>query len=70
MIPPGPPLSSDAVSFKNVTFQFHDSDTPTFQNLNFLLTSGSILGVIGPNGAGKSTLIKLITGELPITKGK
>ena len=34
-----------------------------FENLNFSLPPGGIVGVIGPNGAGKSTLFKLITGQ-------
>ena len=35
-----------------------------FENLDVLLTPGTILGLMGPNGAGKSTLIRLLTGEL------
>ncbi len=34
-----------------------------FEDLNFTLPPGGIVGVIGPNGAGKSTLFKLITGQ-------
>ena len=32
-----------------------------FENLNFALPPGGIVGVIGPNGAGKTTLFRLIT---------
>lgn len=38
-------------------------DKLLFENLNFLLPPGGIVGVIGPNGAGKSTLFNLITGK-------
>ncbi|WP_438725803.1 energy-dependent translational throttle protein EttA [Parasphingorhabdus sp. DH2-15] len=38
-------------------------DKLLFENLNFTLPPGGIVGVIGPNGAGKSTLFKLITGQ-------
>ncbi|MBN8830311.1 MAG: energy-dependent translational throttle protein EttA [Sphingomonadales bacterium] len=38
-------------------------DKLLFENLNFLLPPGGIVGVIGPNGAGKSTLFRLITGQ-------
>ncbi|MCE7797963.1 energy-dependent translational throttle protein EttA [Sphingobium sufflavum] len=38
-------------------------DKLLFENLEFLLPPGGIVGVIGPNGAGKSTLFKLITGQ-------
>ncbi len=33
-----------------------------FENVNFSLPPGGIVGVIGPNGAGKTTLFRLITG--------
>jgi branched-chain amino acid transport system ATP-binding protein len=32
--------------------------------------AGELVGLIGPNGAGKSTIFNLITGVLPLTKGK
>ncbi|CAH0353645.1 MULTISPECIES: energy-dependent translational throttle protein EttA [unclassified Sphingobium] len=38
-------------------------DKLLFENLDFLLPPGGIVGVIGPNGAGKSTLFRLITGQ-------
>lgn len=31
---------------------------------------GEILGMIGPNGAGKTTLFNVISGALPLTKGR
>ncbi len=33
-----------------------------FEDVNFSLPPGGIVGVIGPNGAGKTTLFRLITG--------
>ena len=38
-------------------------DRVLFENLNFNLPRGGIVGIIGPNGAGKTTLFKLITGK-------
>ena len=38
-------------------------DKLLFENLDFLLPPGGIVGVIGPNGAGKSTLFKMIIGQ-------
>jgi ATPase subunit of ABC transporter with duplicated ATPase domains len=37
-------------------------DRLLFENLEFRLPPGGIVGVIGPNGAGKSTLFKMIAG--------
>jgi ATPase subunit of ABC transporter with duplicated ATPase domains len=37
-------------------------ETILFENLNFSLPPGGIVGVVGPNGAGKTTLFRLIIG--------
>ncbi len=34
-----------------------------FENLNFALPRGGIVGVIGPNGAGKTTLFRMMVGQ-------
>ena len=34
-----------------------------FDEMNFTLPKGGIVGVIGPNGAGKTTLFRMITGQ-------
>ena len=38
-------------------------ETLLFDDLNFKLPPGGIVGVIGPNGAGKTTLFRLLTGQ-------
>ena len=38
-------------------------DKLLFENLNFSLPRGGIVGVIGPNGAGKTTLFRMIAGQ-------
>jgi ATP-binding cassette subfamily F protein uup len=37
---------------------------PLFQDLNFVLSPGTRLGLLGPNGSGKTTLLRLFAGEL------
>lgn len=59
-IPPGPRLGKVVVEAENVSKAF--GDNLLFENLNFKLPQGGIVGVIGPNGAGKSTLFKMIMG--------
>ena len=60
-IPPGERLGNAVMEFKNVSKKF--GDRLLFDNLNFLVPAGAIVGIIGPNGAGKSTLFKMITGQ-------
>ncbi|MFI5337477.1 MAG: energy-dependent translational throttle protein EttA [Opitutales bacterium] len=60
LIPPGPRLGSLVVQAQGVSKGY--GDKLLFENLEFSLPPGGIVGVIGPNGAGKTTLFKLITG--------
>ena len=59
-IPAGPPLGDLVVEAKGVSKGF--GDRLLFENLNFRLPRGGIVGIIGPNGAGKTTLFKMIMG--------
>ena len=44
-------------------------DTMIFENMEFDLPKGGIVGVIGPNGAGKTTLFRMIMGMEEPTSG-
>ena len=59
-IPPGPRLGDVVVRAEGVRKSF--GDRLLFEDLNFDLPKGGIVGVIGPNGAGKTTLFKMIMG--------
>ena len=59
IIPPGPRLGTLVVQAQDVAKGY--GDNLLFDQLNFSLPPGGIVGVIGPNGAGKTTLFKLIT---------
>jgi len=59
-IAPGPPLGELVVQAQGVSKAF--GDKLLFEDLNFDLPRGGIVGVIGPNGAGKTTLFKMILG--------
>lgn len=66
-IPPGPRLGSKVIEATNVAKAY--GDKLLFENLNFSLPQGGIVGIIGPNGAGKTTLFKLITGQIQPDEG-
>ena len=68
VIPPGPRLGGEVVSFEGVTKAF--GDRLLIDNLTFKLPRGGIVGVIGPNGAGKTTLFRMIMGVEQPDKGK
>jgi ATP-binding cassette ChvD family protein len=59
-IAPGPPLGDLVVRAEGVSKSF--GGNLLFDDLNFDLPRGGIVGVIGPNGAGKTTLFKMIMG--------
>jgi ATP-binding cassette ChvD family protein len=54
-------LGNTVVEAKKLTKGF--GDRLLFDELNFTLPKGGIVGVIGPNGAGKTTLFRMITGQ-------
>jgi energy-dependent translational throttle protein EttA len=60
-IPPGPRLGDIVVRAKNLSKSFEGR--VLFDNLNFDIPPGAIVGIVGPNGSGKSTLFNIITGK-------
>ena len=60
-IPPGPRLGELVIEANNISKRYDDK--LLYEDLNFNLPRGGIVGIIGANGAGKTTLFRLITGE-------
>ncbi|SCA57759.1 fused putative transporter subunits of ABC superfamily: ATP-binding components [Candidatus Terasakiella magnetica] len=61
VIPPGPRLGNVVIKAEGVAKGFDDK--LLYENLEFSLPAGGIVGIIGPNGAGKTTLFRMITGQ-------
>jgi ATP-binding cassette ChvD family protein len=59
-LPPGPRLGDIVIEADNVAKGY--GERLLFEEMNFRLPRGGIVGVIGPNGAGKTTLFRMITG--------
>ena len=59
-IPPGPRLGDLVIEASHISKRF--GDTLLYEDMNFNLPRGGIVGIIGPNGAGKTTLFRMLTG--------
>ena len=60
-IPPGPRLGQVVIEAEGLKKAY--GDRLLFEEVNFRLPAGGIVGIIGPNGAGKTTLFRLITNQ-------
>lgn len=54
-----PDSSVPYIEFKNVTFTYPGSTTPSISNLSFKIKAGSLVSIVGDSGSGKSTVIAL-----------
>ncbi len=60
-IPAGPRLGDIVVEAKNVNKAY--GNKLLFDDLNFSIPRGGIVGIVGPNGVGKTTLFRMMTGQ-------
>ena len=60
-IPPGKRLGEKVIEGVNLKKSY--GDRVIFENVNFRLPPGGIVGIIGPNGAGKTTLLRMLMGQ-------
>ncbi len=66
-IPPGPRLGDLVVEIDGGKKSY--GEKLLFQDLEFKLPRGGIVGIIGPNGAGKTTLFKIMMGLESLDEG-
>lgn len=57
------------IEVKNASFAY-DKANFIFEDINFKVKEGKILGVMGTNGIGKTTLLKCIAGIFHLTSGE
>ncbi len=65
-----PDTNQATVEFRNVSFQYPETDEYALHNINLTLRPGEKLALVGINGAGKTTLIKLLTRLYDPTTGQ
>lgn len=69
VIPPGPRLGNIVIEAEDLTLTWPEDNRTLFENLNFRIEPGAIVGIVGPNGSGKSALFRILTGQLQPTSG-
>lgn len=57
------------IEFKNLTFQYPNSEKKVLNNLNLTIETGQKVAIVGSNGAGKTTLMKILCGIYEPTVG-
>jgi ATP-binding cassette, subfamily B, multidrug efflux pump len=55
-----PESISGALEFRNLTFQYPNSNHPVLYDISIAIPSGTTLAIVGHTGSGKSTLVSLI----------
>jgi ATP-binding cassette subfamily B protein len=63
-------LKTGKIEFKDVVFQFKDSQQPTLKNISFTAKPKQVTAIIGSTGSGKSSIINLIPRFFDVTKGQ
>lgn len=58
------------IDVKGLYHSYTNDDNYAVKDVNFSVKKGEIFGFLGPSGAGKSTTQKILTGLLPLQKGK
>ncbi|MCK4258992.1 MAG: ABC transporter ATP-binding protein [Halanaerobiales bacterium] len=58
------------IKVQNLFHSYTNDENYAVNDISFELKKGEIFGFLGPNGAGKSTTQKILTGLMPLQKGK
>ncbi len=61
---------NEKLELKNLSFKYPEQNENIFEDLNFSIKRGEIIGFVGESGAGKTTLVEIIMGLLEPTSGK
>tara|TARA_Y100000816_G_C26107756_1_gene589326 strand:+ start:3547 stop:5271 length:1725 start_codon:yes stop_codon:yes gene_type:complete len=59
----------ESIEFKKICFGYNENQKLIFNNLNFKLSTGEIVGIEGNNGVGKSTFLKILSSLIKPSKG-
>ncbi|MBX9976712.1 MAG: ATP-binding cassette domain-containing protein [Alphaproteobacteria bacterium] len=59
-----------SITFKNICFNYENTDHILFKNLNLHIKKGEFISIIGKSGAGKTTLSQLMLSNIYPTSGE
>mgnify|MGYP000228434721 CR=1 FL=1 len=59
----------DKIEFRNVSFQYANSDRPAVENIDLIIPRGKVVALVGSSGAGKSTMADLLPRFYDVTGG-
>ncbi|MCA9765521.1 MAG: ABC transporter ATP-binding protein [Carnobacterium sp.] len=58
------------IKVENLYHSYNNNEKFQAKNVSFEIKEGEVFGFLGPSGAGKSTVQNILTGLLPLQKGK
>jgi subfamily B ATP-binding cassette protein MsbA len=58
------------IEFKNVSFQYENSDEVVIKNLNLSIERGKTVALVGPSGSGKTTISNLLPRFFDVSEGE
>ncbi|MFH1223703.1 MAG: ABC transporter ATP-binding protein [Pseudomonadota bacterium] len=61
---------SNSIKFEDVSFKYHDGETPALRNINLEVKKGEVVALVGSSGSGKTTLVSLLPRFFDISSGK
>lgn len=67
--PLSPQTTGSAISLRNLTKRYPDSDQPAVDNVDLDIEPGQFVVIIGPSGCGKTTLLKMVNRIYEPTSG-
>ncbi len=67
-----PQPEDGSIEFRNVAFQYNDSqaEKPVLHDINLIIKSGQTIGILGGTGSSKTTLVQLIPRLYDATEGE
>ena len=57
------------ITLKNIFYKYPNAERHALKNVNFMIPSGSLIGIVGSTGCGKTTTVDIILGLIKAQQG-